>query len=306
MGAYTVTKGGSIEIDLADDFRDNGWKISGSKAIHSACNSGLIKMREAKYTVGVPNIFRYTVSGYSSGYVQLRVGISSGISVSENGIHTDVITPQEGDVVSFFADGNVTIELLDVSTNTEDSTGTAIYYLEDGNKWIMESSIRPEFMLKFESKFFAFKNGILWESHTNNIRNNFFGIQYSSKVIFICNFEDKKNKIFYNLRLDSKGSWFCPEMTTEITDQFPNGMLSRLKKNNFKLIDGKLWGDILRDVNDPAFATISNPTQRALEALFKARKLQGGYLIITLENNDVTEARLSSVETYYIEAERNF
>lgn len=306
MGAYTITVGGSIEIDLSDDFRDNGWSISGSVAKHSSCNNGLIKLNSPSYKIGVPNTFRYVVSGYSSGTVQLRLGDSLGDVVSANGEHIDILTPESGDEISFYSDGNLSVEILDVYTGTEETTGSALYFGEADNKWLMYHSMRPEFMLKFIDSFFVFKEGRLWENNVNPVRNNFFGTQYPSIVKFISNFEPKKNKVWYNLRLDSKGSWFSPDMTTQVSDQFPNGMRSRLKKNNLKLMDGKLRADILRDIDDPAFATIVDVDERELNALFKARKLQGGYLIVTLQNNDATEARLESVEVYYIDAERNF
>jgi len=82
-------------------------------------------------------------------------------------------------------------------------------------------------------------------------------------------------------------------------------MLSQLKKNNFKLVDNKLWADILNDVNDPNFAGISDPTQRRLDALFGGRKMQGGWLVVDLECQDTQYHEISSVQTYFVETERS-
>lgn len=289
MGAYTLTKGGSIEIDLSDDFRDNGWRISGAKAIHSSCNNGEIKMRTQKYKVGVPNLFRYTVSGLTSGSVQLRVGNSSGASVTVNGEHTDVITPQLGDIVRFYSDGNLTVEILDVSTNTEASTGNTLYFSEDGNKWIMYSSLRPEFMLKFGSSFFAFKNGGLWENHVNETRNNFFGVQYSSQITFYCNLSPDEVKNFHSIREKSNKVWSVIDAEIEPYYGKPNGQSSYLKKGRFKNYNGDWFSDFLRDLNDNRFVT-------TLDALFKGAQLQGSVMKITIENKDTVEVKLQSVD----------
>ena len=107
------------------------------------------------------------------------------------------------------------------------------------------------------------------------------------------------------MRLDSKGAWFSPSLTTIADDKFPNGMASRLKKSNFKSIDGKLWADILRDMNDPNFAGISPDSARQLAGLFKGRRMQGGCLIVELECADTTEAKLLSADIYYTNVKRD-
>ena len=72
------------------------------------------------------------------------------------------------------------------------------------------------------------------------------------------------------------------------------------------MIDGKLWADILNDINNPNFATIVDPVQRRLKALFGGRKLQGGWLVVELQCNDATKAEISSCEVYYTDVMRGF
>ncbi len=299
MGAYTITKGGSIEIDLSEDSRDNGWTISGGVATHSSCNNGEIILNNANYVVGVPNTFRYVVSGYSSGSVQLRVGSSLGTSVTANGEHTDTLTPLLGDKIRFYSDGNLSVEILDVYTETEDETGTTLYFVEEGNKWAMYSSMRPEFMLKFISGLFTFKNGGLWENNTNPVRNNFFGEQYTSQITFYCNAEPQKVKNFYSMRQKSNKPWSVIDLEIPARQGKSNGQKSRLKKGNFRVLQGDYFGDFLRDMNDVRF-------NNELEALLNGAELQGNIMKVTIENADTDELRTFSIDLLYNPSEYTY
>ena len=76
-------------------------------------------------------------------------------------------------------------------------------------------------------------------------------------------------------------------------------MFSTLKKNNVKLIDGKLWAAILKDINDPNF--ISKPEA---EAIFNARQLQGAVLLVRLQCDDDKASDISSIDFYYTHVNR--
>ncbi len=306
MANYTILKNTDLFIDLPLDFSNQGWVISANKAYHSGCNSGYIE-KIFDLSGATQWSFTYTILSVTTGSINIVVNGVNGVSRTTAGTYTETFTVTGANrLIRFFSTGENALEIVKIYPSNGAITGTTLAFNEDALRFTTYYSYVPEFTNKFINSFFTFKDGGLWEHNVNETRNNFYGEQFTSKVRFICNFEFQKNKLFFNLRLDSKGAWFSPYMKTQITDQFPNGMESRLKKSNFKLIDGKLWGDVLRDLTDPAFAGISNPTTRALEALFKGRKMQGGYMIIELENADTTEAKLSSVEVYYVEAERNF
>ena len=296
MGAITTFKNQPVMIDLQTDFSDNGWVFSGGKAIHSACNSGLISKRDIATVAGVSYTIEFTVADYSSGLVYASIGGVQGASISSNGTVKQTIVAANTGGISFFSDGNLTLSAVSISTGSNE--GITFAFNENADKWVTYYSYQPEMMAKFINSFFCFKNGELWEHNVNPLRNNFFGVQYTSKVRFVSNKDHKKEKLWYNLRLDSKGDWKAPTLITAANDLFPKGMTSRLKKANFKSIDGKLWADILRDQKDPAFTV-------ELDALFKGRKMQGAYLVIELECADTTEAKLTSVEVYYTEIERS-
>jgi len=289
MGSYTLTVGGSIEIDLREDYTDNGWSISGGVATHSACNSGLIKLNAIPYVVGVPNTFKYVVSNYSSGTIQLMVGNTLGSVNSSNGVKTDVITPQEGDVIYLYSDGNLSAQIFEIYTETAEETGVTLQFDEKSNRWITYYSFNPDFMLKFINDFFTFKNGRLWLHHSNELRNNFYGVQYTSKIIFYVNLNPTTIKQFFSIREKSNKIWSIIEAYIMPTDGKINGQRSRLKKGRFKDLQGDKFADFLRDMEDPRFNS-------ELDALLKGAVLQGNVMRIEIECDETSEVRLQSID----------
>lgn len=304
MGKYTIYKNSNLTVNATEDYIDNGWEISEGIATHYPCNAGYMSNPSLNIVVGETYVIEYDVLNYFSGIVRTEIG-NLGSNHNTAGHKKDTITATSN-TVRFYSDGYLSVQNVNIYpyTTTEDNAVTFVFN-EDLNKWTGDRSIHPEVMVKFIDEMFVFKDGQLWLENANQIHNNFFGEQFTSKVTIVVNADFRLNKIFSNLRLDGKGKWSVTKMTVLPTDQFPKGMESRLTENNFKLIDGKLWADILRDMNDPAFASITDINQRKLRSLFKGREMQGCILIIDLECTSTDEARLSSVETYYFEANRS-
>jgi hypothetical protein len=286
---------------------DTGWSIDGQYAIHGSCVSGkIISLTDFGLVVGTDYVFTYTVDSYSSGGVKILAGDNNGTNRTANGTYTQTLTQSSDTTLSFFSDGSLRISLLkfyDLLLGPQ--SAQVISFFDKANKWTADYEYENDTMAKFIDSFVSWKQGELWVHNTNPIQNNLYGDQYSSKLTIIVNPEYQKEKLYYNFRLDAVGKWYMPAISTPDSNQFPNGMLSQLKKNNFKLIDNKLWSSILNDVNDPNFATISDPTQRRLDALFGGRKMQGGWLIVDLECQDTQYHEISSVESYYITTERS-
>jgi len=284
-----------------------GWSVDGQYAQHVSCNSGkIIALTDFGLVVGRDYVFTYTVDNYVSGQVWVNAGTQDGINRTANGTYTETITQTGNTSLSFYSDGTLRISMLkfyDLLLGPQ--SAQVISFFDKANKWTADYEYENDTMAKFIDSFVSWKNGNLWVHNTNPVQNNFYGDQFSSKLTIIVNTEYQREKLFYNFRLDAVGRWYMPAISTPDSNQFPNGMLSQLKKNNFKLIDNKLWADLLNDVNDPNFAGISDPTQRRLAALFGGRKMQGGWLIVDLQCDDTDYHEISSVSTYFIETERS-
>lgn len=289
MGSYSVAQNGNIEIGLLDDFRDNGWIISNKIATHSSCNEGIIKLKGFSYVVGQPNVFKFVVSGYSSGMIRLQVGNQNGTYRMANGTYYETFTPIINSEVSFWSNGNLSVELLEIYTDTIEETSTTLAFDEKSNKWISYYSFAPDYMAKFKSKFFMWNNGQLWESHTNELRNTFFGVSYPSRISFYVNISPTEIKEFFSMRQKSNKVWSVKEAYIEPQEGKSQGQMTRIKKGNFKNLQGDWFAKFMRNILDPRF-------NNELEALIKGGSMQGSVMKVTIENNDTVEVKLFSVD----------
>lgn len=291
MGEYKLIKNVPVSIELSDDYRDNGWTISGGIAYHHGCNQGKIILNGTSFKSGVPNVFEFNVIGYSSGVVKLNVGPYSGPNRNANGTFKETITPLDGQEVSFYSDGNLAVQILRVYTDTASVNGTTLAFSERGNKFPTYYSFNPEMMINFNDRFFCFQNGSPWEQGVNEIRNNFFGVQYDSVITFYVNTAAGTIKDFFTMRVNSNSIWSCPQKGD--IKVFPikgksEGMLSRLKPKKFNNYQGKFFADFLRNMVDPRFNS-------ELDALLYGAELQGDVMEITIRNSDTFEVRLIDV-----------
>lgn len=302
-----IVKGTTGYVSIAPASVATGWQISDGYAVHVACNSGfIIALTEFGLIVGHTYVFSYTLDNYLSGGLQLYAGTLAGTNRTSNGTWTDILVQTGNDSLSFFSDGGLRVSHLvfyDLAIGPQ--SAQVVSFFDKNNKWTADYEYENDTMAKFIDSLVSWKDGALWLHNSNPIQNNLYGVQYSSKLTIIVNAEYQHEKIFYNFRLDAVGKWYMPTISTSPSNQFPDGMLTQLKKNNFKQIDNKLWSDILGDVTDPNFATISDPVQRRLYALFGGRKMQGGWLIVDMQCDDTAYHEVSSVETYFTDVYRD-
>jgi hypothetical protein len=305
----TIQYGQTALIDPQTEYADSGWEVQGKYAVHYPCYGGyLTYLPTLQLEAGKSYDFTYVVDSYDSGGVRIELGTQQGTLRSAAGEYTETFIYGTGNKLRFYSDGALRINLLRYALHNDDqidNSQTFAFY-ETENKWVQDYSYVPDLMLKFSDRLFSFKNGSLWEHDTNQTRNSFYGIQYPYQIFFVVNAEFQKEKLWFNMRMDAKGKWSVPSMQTPPSNQFPYGMLTKLKTANLKLIDNKLWASILKDMTDPAFNGITDPAQRQLKALFNGRMMQGGWLVVELNGDDTTAAEISSIEFYYVAVERSF
>lgn len=307
---FTTLKNTPIILSPNELATWSGWSISDEIASHSGCFAGTIKLNGISVQANKSYVIEYKVINYLSGVVYPIIGGINGTSRNAIGEYKETIVVPNGATdltIKFYSDGELSIQHFNVYPLIPSGEGAVTIGFKAGdNKYTSEYIMYPELMVKFINEFVSFKDGKLWIHNKNETRNLLHGVQSSSKIRFICNVEPQTNKLWFNLRLDGKGNWTAPSITTPEDNKFPNGMESRLKKNNFKQIDGKIWADILRDMNDPNFANITPEATRKLTSLFKGRMMQGTYLVVDLECSDTTEIKLLSAEVYYTNVKRDF
>jgi hypothetical protein len=82
-------------------------------------------------------------------------------------------------------------------------------YTEKVKGWTSFHSFIPEFMVRLKNRFYTIKAGQLWlhNDESNPVLNNFYGVQYDSKVITIFNDAPSDDKIFKTLILEGTHPW---------------------------------------------------------------------------------------------------
>jgi hypothetical protein len=84
-----------------------------------------------------------------------------------------------------------------------------IAYSEYSGGWPSFFSYVPERMIGMNSYFYSFKNGNLYRHNTNEVRNNFYGVQYTSKIAGVFNVEPSSVKNFNTFSTDNDTPWDC-------------------------------------------------------------------------------------------------
>ncbi len=87
-------------------------------------------------------------------------------------------------------------------------TDKTLTFDEKVKGWTSFHSFLPDFMVGMNNKFFTFKNGELYEHHSNNVdRNNYYGVSYPSKISLMVNDNPSDIKELQALSLEGNQSW---------------------------------------------------------------------------------------------------
>jgi len=293
MGAVTVISGQTGYVLPSADYNDSGWLISESHAIHYPCNPGYMTYQGNLPLVdGQQYDITYVLDQYVSGGVYPLFGSSEGINRTQDGTYTETLTYHTGDQLQFYSDGYLRVTTLQIAEHGVTVPFTTVAFCEGEKKWSTFYSYDPEMMVRFGDNFITFKNGEAWLHDSNDTYNNFYSVQGSSKVTFYINLDAEMVKNFVGIRQFASSAWGSPnngDIQVLPYKGKANGQLSRLKAGNYKNLQGDFYADFLRDLSDPRFNNV-------LDALFKGAELQGKVLEITLENDDLVQARLVEVD----------
>ena len=115
----------------------------------------------------------------------------------------DIIVPMELDVPNsqLTLDDSVSIE------ETEAIGGFTLSYSEPANKWVSFWSYRPDYMADVSNEFVSFANGRLHVHNRNELRSNFYGVQYGSVIETVFNKEPSVVKVYHASSIESNKAW---------------------------------------------------------------------------------------------------
>lgn len=86
-------------------------------------------------------------------------------------------------------------------------------YSNDSQGWTSFFSYIPENIIGMNSYLYSFKGGNLYRHNTNERRNNFYGVDYASKITTVFNAEQGVVKNFNTIALNSDDTWDCTILT---------------------------------------------------------------------------------------------
>jgi hypothetical protein len=78
-------------------------------------------------------------------------------------------------------------------------------------------SYQPDWMIGMNNYFYTFKNGNLYRHNVNEIRNNFYDVQYNSTIQSVFNDIALENKLFKTINLEGDDTWSAT-LRTDIQD----------------------------------------------------------------------------------------
>lgn len=87
--------------------------------------------------------------------------------------------------------------------------------------WPSFYSYFPERMIGMNQYLYSFNNGDIWRHNTNENRNNFYGQQFTSKLMSVINDNPLSRKLFKTMTLESDQPWSV-SMSTDIQS---NGLI---------------------------------------------------------------------------------
>jgi len=80
-------------------------------------------------------------------------------------------------------------------------------YSEGVQGWPSFYSFNPDYMIGMNNYFYSFNEGNLYRHNVNELRNNFYGEQFSSSIQSVFNDAPLENKLFKTLNLEGDDAW---------------------------------------------------------------------------------------------------
>jgi len=123
---------------------------------------------------------------------------------------------------------------------------TTVSFSDNTKGWVSFHSYQPEWMERLGSDFYSFKNGNIYKHDTNTVRNEFYGVTYSTSVTFSANKAPSDVKVFKTLKLETNSDGWYADLDSEMEE----GEVGT--SSNLKFVDKESlrYGYIRRKAND--------------------------------------------------------
>lgn len=164
-----------------------------------------------------------------------------------------------------------------------------------GGRWSSFYSFAPENYCALGDEVVAFKNGAIWIQDKNNVRNNFFGTQYTTQIQPVFNMQPDFLKVWNSCilkqrQVDNGNNWAAVDITND------NNQRSRLKQGSWTKKGEHWYASFKRDMNDV--------TVPANLAITQGRALRSTSLTVLLESNYTDDVKLWAWDANWTYSER--
>lgn len=121
---------------------------------------------------------------------------------------------------------------------------TIVYNLNNNpNFWMGSYSFTPDYFTSLSNKLYSFKNGNLYLHNQTNQSNNFYGVQYTSKLMCVSNKIPQRPKVFYNISSESN----LVPLFTYFYNDYPELQTSDLLYDDYNDLEGIFYATIRRN-----------------------------------------------------------
>jgi hypothetical protein len=119
-----------------------------------------------------------------------------------------------------------------------------ITYSDSLKGWTSFHSYDPQWMAGLNNDFYTFKGGKVWKHHSNETRNNYYGVQGDSVVRTILNTEPDVVKMFKTIKLKGTGN---TAWEAQVVSDLNNGSIPLA---GYEKKEGNWYGYVRRNEND--------------------------------------------------------
>lgn len=272
-----VFKNTPFIFDTTPYLNSRGWTIQGSTATHTSIVQGDIEF--TKYRVIKDNVYEYsiTIQEILSGTLSIVVGGVEVGSTAVGGYLQGTFTAPDNGYISIRSDGEVTIEEPQIKLSENGNVvleNSTITWSDSRKRWITFKDFIPELGFSMYTKLYTVKDGSLYAHDNTENFNNFYGVQYPSKLTFPVSSGGVKT--YQSLAVHSNKIIATTEdgITTQL------GHVSDLIPQDFTTKNGIHYANFLRDkVTD----------------IVTGDRLKGRYILIDLIDDSDTKLQIFKV-----------
>jgi len=172
-----------------------------------------------------------------------------------------------------------------------DGRAKTLVYKFEGDRYLGFFTMTPEFFVSLGENIFCFRSGSLYKNNAGSY-NNFFGVDYKSKLMFVANDQPGKIRTIENIAIEANKK---PEFT-HIRTEYPNIQGTDLEAGDYITKEGVHYATLYRDRLSP------NATGTYEQKLYKGDKIRGATAKIMLQFSeaDGLQTQIKMIDVGYV------